>query len=204
LPNPFSNKKKIRNWKRQVRKISTWKNTFINLDTNYLLENHRTHVKIWIDPWYRLTRRNPPQWLRSLIFDGFCEIYLNWKKRLDELNEPYYLKIWLYDPNFIDSEVVVALRGSLDFYDRTFNKAIDLKEFPRERYQNIKLLYMFEWEHFLDEDFYFLTLDELTEADIDKLRAKAIEEELTFNNGSIRDTCFRIKKGDVWVGSMKE
>ncbi len=204
MANPFSNKKKIRNWKRQVRKISTWKDTFINLDLEYLIKNERTHVKIWIDPWYRLIRRNPPKWLRSLMLESLCEIYLNWKEQLDDLCEPYYLKIWLYDPNFINSEVVVALRGSLNFYDRTFNKAVSLKEFPREKYQNIRVLGKFEWEQYLDEEFYFLTIDKLTETEIDKLEGKAIVGEVTFNNGSIRDTCFRIKKGNVWVGSMKE
>lgn len=36
----------------------------IDLDIEQLCRNNRDYVKLWIDPFYRLTRRNPPMWSR--------------------------------------------------------------------------------------------------------------------------------------------
>ncbi|GMK38078.1 hypothetical protein PCCS19_11320 [Paenibacillus sp. CCS19] len=203
MGNLFTNKKKIRNWKRRVRNVHKWKKSYLHLDLEQLLKNEKTHLKIWIDPWYRLARRNPPHWLRKIMFEGLTEICLNWKKQLDELKEPYDLQIWLYDPNFINSEVVVAIRGSLESYNRTFNKASNIKDFPKEYYLSSQFLSELEWGHYLEEDYYFLTLDDLTDTEVDKLKNRAIVEEVIFNNGSSKDTCFRINKGDVWVATVK-
>lgn len=50
------------------------------------------------------------------------EVYLEWHQKMMDENEEFYLKIWLYDPNFINSQIVVAYRDCLDFYNKTFKK----------------------------------------------------------------------------------
>lgn len=205
MANPYLNKKKIRNWKKQIRRIHQWKNFHYDLDLNYLLENNRTYIKIWIDPWYRLTKRNPPTWLCRLMFESICEIYSNWKNQLETLDEPYYLKIWLYDPHFINSQIVVAIKDEIDYYNRIFNEADNSKQFPLSKYDPNGISHLINWKRFMDEDFIFKTFNELTESDIKELSKKAhIIEEVTFDNGKYSDTCFRIRNGDVWVGSRGE
>lgn len=159
LGNPYSNKKKIRNWKRQIRRVNQWKDSHFNLDLNNLLVYKRTYIKIWIDPWYRLTRRNPPMWLCRLIFESMCEIYDHWKSQLEALNEPYYLKIWLYDPHFINSQIVVAIKDQIDYYNKVFNEADAIKQFPSLKYDTQGKKDTFKWKHFLDEDFIFMKFE---------------------------------------------
>jgi len=59
MTNLYSNKKKIRGWKRRIKSIETWKQRHIHLDIAQLEQYHRDYVKLWISPWYRLTKRNP-------------------------------------------------------------------------------------------------------------------------------------------------
>lgn len=54
------------------------------------------------------------------MLDGLLEIYDGWQEKLNELGEPYYLKIWLFEPHFTRSRVVCAIRDNLHFYDNTF------------------------------------------------------------------------------------
>jgi hypothetical protein len=204
LANPFSNKKKIRNWRRQILKVKKWEEAHTELDIDSLLSRNVSYVKIWIDPWYRLTRRNPPIWLCRIMFNSLCNIYCSWRKQLDTLNEPYYLKIWIFDPHFINSQVVVATKEKIDDYNRCFNPSDKLNDIPRNKYDINDRFDEFEWEQFLDEDFYFKTFDDLSEQDIKELSKKAhTVEEVTFENGKTSDICYRVRKGNCWVGSVK-
>lgn len=71
----FSKKKKIRGWKRHKRKIERWKQNAINLDMDYLRNYQRQYEKLWIHPFYKLERRNPPNWYQSLLLDAMIEVY---------------------------------------------------------------------------------------------------------------------------------
>ncbi|MFD1954845.1 hypothetical protein ACFSL6_11890 [Paenibacillus thailandensis] len=206
MANPLSNKKKIRGWKRRIKQIEQWKFRHINLDLEGLCRNHRDYVKVWIDPFYRLKRRNPPIWYSRLIVEAMLEVYQAWYQRMKQLNEPFYLKIWLYDPNFIQSQIVVAFRECLNFYDQTFEKSNNKKAFPCVRYGNITSLQLFKWELAVDSTQYLLSelledkrLGYMTEKDIEAIQKKAHKvETVKFSMGE--DTVYSVKVGDVWLG----
>lgn len=82
MANPFSNKKKIRGWKRRIKQIEQWKQRHIALDMERLVRHNRDYVKIWIDPFYRLTRRNPPIWYSRLILGAMIEIHQSWLQQM--------------------------------------------------------------------------------------------------------------------------
>jgi hypothetical protein len=69
------------------------------LDLHHLKEYHRDYVKIWIHPFSSLQPIKPPIWYQRLV--------------LNSLIEPYYLKIWLFIPNFMSSQVVVYFHNEL-------------------------------------------------------------------------------------------
>jgi len=97
------------------------------------------------------------------------------------------------------------LKDDIEYYNRIFNETDKFKEFPTNKYSLTGTDAEFTWSQFLDEDFYFQKFDDLTESDIKFLSRKSHRiEQVTFDGGKIIDTCFRIKKGDVWVGSMSE
>lgn len=209
MANPFSNKKKIRGWKRRIKQIEQWKQRHIDLNIEQLCRNNRDYVKLWIDPFYRLTRRNPPMWYSRLIFRAMIEVYSSWYQGLKQLNEPFYLKVWLHHPHFINSQIVVAFRECLDFYNKTFDKSNENKSFPTGLCEGTLPLSHFDWALHIDSDQYLLSelqedlnLGYRTQKDIECIKKKAYKID-SINLSGIFDTVFNVKVGHVWVGEMK-
>jgi len=208
MASPFSNKKKIRGWKHRIKQIEQWKQRYIDLDIEQLCLHNRDYVKLWIDPFYRLTKRNPPMWYSRLLLEAMLEVCQSWSQQMRKLNEPFYLKIWLYNPNFIHSQIVVAFRECLNYYDNTFDKSNDNKAFPSHLYGKIPGLQEFEWELAIDSDNYWLSdlqedigLGFRTDKDIEAIRNKAYKHE-TVKVSFGEDTVYNVKVGDVWLGEI--
>ena len=190
----MKNKVKVRGWKRQIKKLEQWKQKHLNLtiDSVYRYE----YVKIWLDPWYRLQKRNPPFWFRRLIVAALIEIYDSWNKQLVSLNEPFYLKIWFFEPHFIQSQVVAATGERIGYYEKLFVADTESKKFPFEKYAHGSYdLTVFDWQLRVDEDFYFEQADEFTAEEFKRLRKKAFRVEQTED-----DTMLTIKRGNIFVG----
>ena len=91
--------KKLRGHNRIWKDIEAWKNENLKLDIESLKSSQRDHTKIWVSPYcdYNMLNSEYPQpkgKTRQKILNGLIEIYTEWKKQLDALHEPYYLKIW--------------------------------------------------------------------------------------------------------------
>ena len=117
--------KKIRRYKRILKEIERWRSEVIELDLENVQSTNRDYVKIWVSPYSDLELGNsispqPSGEARTKILEALLDIYDNWKLALDKLGEPYYLKIWLYDQRFSNSQVVCAIGPFLDFYETTF------------------------------------------------------------------------------------
>jgi hypothetical protein len=68
----FSNKKKVRSWKTQIRRVERWRAGHLTPDSAQFEQHGYDFCKIQIDPWNRLTRREPPLWLgRRMIHLDF-------------------------------------------------------------------------------------------------------------------------------------
>jgi hypothetical protein len=117
--------KKIRGHKRIWKDIEKWKNANLKLDLEHLKQNERDYAKIGVYPFSAISLTNsqipePKTKTKKRILNGLLDIYDSWKNQLDQLNEPYYLKIWLFEPRFSKSQVVCAIGNSIDFYKNTF------------------------------------------------------------------------------------
>lgn len=56
------------------------------------------------------------------MLGSLYQVYQAWKVELDAMGEPYYLKMWLYEPWIEDSQVVCAVRDLLGSYDNMFDR----------------------------------------------------------------------------------
>lgn len=206
-----SGKKKIRGWKRHVRKIEQWKQRALHLDMDHLALHERDYEKLWIHPFYALERRNPPLWYRKLLLEAMIDVYLSWHDTMTKTNEDFHLKIWLYYPNFINSQIVVAYRECINFYDTAFEEQHKMKEFPYHQYTFLReKLEMFDWklhvesEHHFESDWIeWIEADDASEEELMKIRNQAHEtKKIEYEDGS-SDTLFIHYVGDVWVGTLK-
>lgn len=130
---PNFSKQKIRGWKRRVRDIERWKAYNMQLDLSLLEKYDRDYVKLGGLSFYSLFRKyNLPTWYKRLIIQALIEVYDSWKQDLEELDEPYYLKVWIFEEDILYSQVVASYREMLHFYDTTFVEIEKVDSLPRE------------------------------------------------------------------------
>jgi len=77
-------------------------------------------MKLEIDPWNRLEKRNPPDWYKKLFIKSLIDIYDNWNFLIKQLGLEFYLKIWIFEPDFYNSQVVLAIHDRISRYERLF------------------------------------------------------------------------------------
>jgi len=214
--------RKVRGHKRRWKQIEEWKNTNLNLDLKYLTEYERDYIKIRVHPWSGLSLRNssypePKGQSKQKILNGLFDIYEEWKKKLEEFEKPYYLKIWLYDNRFSMSQVVCAVGNYIDFYDNTFNKTENREQIDFGNYgSNIRnRVELFNWESHLDEDHFDNT--ELGKPDDYETIEVYLESKKWFeklmkkphntvkHKEPIGDTLesYLFEKGKIWIGEIK-
>lgn len=206
-----STKKKIRGWKRRIKEIERWKQSFINLDVDHLRTYQRDYAKLWISPFYALPRKTPPAWYNRILLQTMLEVYHHWNEEITRLGEPFYLKLWIYDPHFIHSQLVAAFKDCLHFYDQTFNTATEQRQFPFHKYRNIrKELEMFDWHLHMDSDTYTESdlLDNIergwmSEREFERIKGKAYNVDTIHLAGDDVDRIYSVRVGDVWIGSIK-
>lgn len=206
--------RKIKGHKRIWKDIEKWKNANLELNLENLKQNEREHAKIWVHPYGGISLTNsqisePKTETRKRILIGLFDIYESWKNQLDKLHEPYYLKIWLFEPRFLKSQVVCAIGNSIDFYNNTFNIPKNFKEFKSDFVEIAKSrIENFNWECRLDEDFIFSSdIGNLEDYENEKeyleykkwfknkLKKKHIKKTLTDGSES-----YAFELGNVWMG----
>ena len=134
--------------------------------------------------------------------------YVTWRIKLEELGEPYYLKIWLNEPHLSKSQIVCAIGDFLTFYDSTF-------QLDQNSKQKIELNQDFKWDRYLDE--YHLSSSELGEKE-DYYSEEDYLEEKRYLDGQLkkphRKSMFKdksgkeveyysFKQGYVWLGERR-
>lgn len=148
---PFCNKKKVRGWKRQSRKIDALINTHLNLNKLHLEKYGYDNVELWLAPWSNLTKRYPPLWLQRKYLSGIFRIYEEWDNQLKAIYDSYYLKIWLFYPRFMNTQIVAAIGDKINYYNALFSEHSE-KAIP-ESYK-IKEIEIYNWKSFVDQDVY--------------------------------------------------
>jgi len=210
--------KKIRGHKRRWKDIDHWVETHKNLDLDYLKEYQRDYAKIRVHPWSGISLTNsqtpePSRTTKINILNGLTEIYDAWKQQLDKLGKSYYLKIWLLEPRFSNSQVVCAIGDCLNYYENTFFKPDNSKELKSENYGRLKNeVSKFNWEYRLDEDHFdnsepgspelYATLKDFEESK--RWFEQMLKKPHRITNfkepiGEATES-YSFKKGDVWLG----
>jgi hypothetical protein len=106
-----------------------------------LNDNHNfMHMDINIDraPKYG---RGIPRSQRILCIQALMDVYENWQHMAAKLKEDYYLKIWVFKPDFARSQVILGVKDRIAWYENLFETQTHTLEFPY-----IKDTKEFTWE----------------------------------------------------------
>ena len=151
----FSNKKKVRGWKTQIRRVERWRSGHLTPDGRHLGRYGYDYCKIQIDPWNRLIEREPPIWLGRLMIHGLLDICDSWA--LASRPEVKYLKVWLNWPRLRTSQVVMAGESRRAWYEGVFRPVADLGWVTEQGLPSplgpdlLKRLQGWDWQECLDE-----------------------------------------------------
>lgn len=213
-------KQKIRGIKRKNKAIEQWIAENLPLRTDLLETYQEDHCDIVVHPWcdYSISSSiiPPPKGkTKLLMIQGLIRIYNALKKQLDSIGQPYYLKIWLFNPRFSLSRVVCAVGENKKFYENQL-EALNNAGLPTNVFTNAHpLLTGFSWKRQDDDDCYSSN-DLGSPEDYSSLEDYLEQEKWFFNllkrphkivalgnaAGNFTEAhCFR--RGDIWIGGTE-
>lgn len=214
-------KQKIRGHKRRHRHIEEWRLENLNLRFDLFEKYNGDHIDIVVHPWCDISIINskipePKAKTKELMLSGLIDIYESWKKQLDKLGQPYYLKIWLYEPRFSKSQVVCGVGEKIDYYENVFFKPGERKKMKPNNYGQLKSkIESFNWDYHLDEDHYDNTevgepemyASKQDYEDTKKWFAKLLKKPHRTNKfkepiGNITES-YSFTRGEIWLGEKK-
>ena len=209
--------RKIRGNRRLQKQIPKWVGDAVGINMDFLSKNKYWYADVIVHPWCDISIINseipePKSVTRNLIILALERIYDNWKLQLDKLNEPYYLKIWLYEPRVSKSQVVCAIGERIEYYNNSFNRIDALRK--KSDLCN-KLSSEFEWKSFEDSQIWseenllspielYKNIEDYNESirlllKIRKANYKTLEIDTL--DGS--DILHYQPKGVIWIGEKK-
>ena len=160
--------------------------------------------------------QEPKRKTRMKILNGLLDIYENWKVQLDMTGQPYYLKIWLFDPRFSMSRVVCALGDQMEFYENMFSGPAETRIISSDKYGRLKQrIDLFDWEAGADEDHFSDNEPGLSGSDVSRKnygKAKKRFEQLLKKPHRISRVAdpqgeeteiYSFERGTVWIGELR-
>ena len=198
MPYPFTNRKRIRGWKRRVSELNDLTSREMTLDLDRLKTYNSYAFELLVAPFSNLTGRNPPTWYSRLWIEAMATVHRSWHDQLRATGQDFYLRTWIFDPRFFRSLVIVAIGPRIQHYESFFPSigADAHVTFPSEKYRTPSHN-LFSWTAAVDEDTCSKVADDLEPSFISwllKRGAVAVETE--------GDTIYHTRKGHVWIGKM--
>lgn len=199
------NLSKIRGWRRRVRQLDQWLEKFQQPDLNGLNQYFDAFVKIWIDPWYRLQKTNPPLRYFHLILDRFSIMYDRWQTAVSQAPFDTDLQLWIFEKNYIESELVCArVDTSGELRNNYFDPCPEKRSFPASKFDGKGFLSEeWNWTLFYASNHYFAKMDSLSDKEIQNLLDNGFAEEIVFPGQKMEDRHFSKPYDYVWVGRKK-
>lgn len=149
--------KKIRGHRKIQKRVQRWIEQNKTLHISDFLANKYCYANVSFHPYFNISINNsniaePKTKSRKHIILGLQEIYNNWKMELDKLDQPYFLKIYLFEPRISKSQVICAIgKEKMEYYENFFRKINNIK--GETNFQKI-VSADFKWEMHSDDDIY--------------------------------------------------
>lgn len=195
-----SNKKKIRGWKRRLKYIDRWGES---ITTPSLAIFHKTgydYERCYLPSFYKLIRRQPPLWVYKIIIGKFITAFNQWEKIFKPQNTPFDLMLWLYDPAYIQSEIICYKIEDTCEPKRFYWESQRSKPFPSQKFSSpLYDLEQFEWILGDDSDIIFQSEIEDDDCDV----SEYLKNGYTKNVHPQHGIYYEKRNGDIWIVRRK-
>lgn len=184
-------KKRIRGLKRHLRNHQLWATIQEPFNEERIRKLHYDYAHLGLNPWR--VNGKPPVAIRKLWVMRLVADYKEWHKQMVARYTDFYLAVWIFDPTFGESEVVVAIEKKVDSYAGRHGDVLDLP-LPLE-YQSLPGVHDLQWtaKEYLTvcspEDF----------AEMGKWAARKPNWSI---EGSDGEPLIIVQLGVVWVGQI--
>jgi hypothetical protein len=183
--------KKIRQLKRIVKKMSNSIETDSILYIDFLLKEK--YFNFQIEDWYghNIYKKGKS---RKIILENLFKIYHQWNEKLNTINKPFYLAIWLCEPRLLKSEIVCAIDEKIAYYEKkAFINSEKVNKIDVHNYGNLSTEFeKFDWNRKIDLAYFF-------DGEKKFYKNRKITHIIENNNQKISF----YSEGDVWIGKKK-
>ena len=150
--------------------------------------------------------------LRKRIIKTLIRTFYEWKQELEQLDQDYYLAIWLCIPRMLKSEVVCAVGDKISYYkNEAFLTSEKKSTFNFEQFGNLSdELENFDWQRKVDmEAIYEWEINypmKQYESEKEYYKDQRFFKKLIREQFHVvereNERIFFHPKGDVWIGTM--
>lgn len=102
---------------------------------------HYDYAHLGLAPWH--VNDKPPVAIRKLWVSRLVADYKEWRKQIVSQYTNFYLAVWIFDPTFGESEVVVAVGNMINRYEGRFGETLALPLPPE--YQSLSGINDLQW-----------------------------------------------------------
>jgi hypothetical protein len=117
-------KKRIRGLKRHLRNHQQWATIQEPFNEERIRKVHYDYAHLGLSPWR--VNGKPPVAIRKLWVSRLVANYREWYKQMMVRYDDFYLAVWIFDPTFGESEVVVAIEEKMDGYAERHGEVLEL------------------------------------------------------------------------------
>jgi hypothetical protein len=208
--------KKIRGNKRIIKQIENWRINNLEINLGHFEKTKKDYANFRIFPWNPVAMSihnfpNPKGKIRKKIIESFLDIYESWNIQLKELGKPFYLKIWMFNPDIYNSQIVCAINDKIEYYENLFHKPEIEKNITKSGLEQISnRINDFKWSYRVDEypifeneylrENFTSDQDYLEEKRWLKRELKKPYREINQVREGITEKIFLIKRSEVWLG----
>jgi hypothetical protein len=189
-----------------MRKINFWYDLFKIPPVENIKGNRDHYAGLWIKPWYKLNKKNPPLPVFQEMLDALSRMVDEWDTAFRSAGNPYDLQLWIFDEHMMDSQLVCAgVEKDGDKRTNYFHDCPEQYKFQSEKYKKSAFFDPddFEWTTYEVRDYLYEKTDELSPKYIKKLLSMDWREAIHAKDTEKEERSFWRIYDFVWVGRKK-
>ncbi|MCC3156978.1 hypothetical protein LJ737_07000 [Hymenobacter sp. 15J16-1T3B] len=160
---------------------------------------HHDYARVGLAPWRGMSHAsNPPLPFQVEVVQGLLATYSRWQAELVKCPESYYLAVWVFELEFRESAVLVAIRQQQTRYEQFFGEPLEPQPPLPELLRRTSGAGQLRWQAY---DNYYPSFD-ASDWEHPAALARHLQGRRYFTEARPDgDTLYWLHRGLVWVGT---